>query len=217
MSHTHAFGNLLKQLRTRVPGLTQARLAELAGYDPAVITRMAKGQQDLTGPQTRARVLRVIAALDEAGALRDVTEANALLAAANLSPLIEASAGEARLIQHLYRHSNSQSTPRPGAVSGTAPTYVRQLLQEYVRIWDKATNEGERMIILAAAGELAMRYGQPALGMRLLARRPGRDVCAGDRVDVTTNLCATNQRCPRQTWRCRLCQCVGSRTDVDRA
>jgi hypothetical protein len=170
MSHAHAFGNLLKQLRSRVPGLTQARIAALAGYDPAVITRMAKGQQDLTGPQTRARVLRVIQALDEAGALRGLEEANALLAAANLSPLIEASDGEARLLQRLYRHSDSQSTTRYGAVPGTAPTYVRQLLQEYVRLWDKATHEGERVMVLAAAGEVAMRYGQPTLGIRLLAR-----------------------------------------------
>jgi hypothetical protein len=142
----------------------------LAGYDPAVITRMAKGQQDLIGPQTRVRVLRVIGALDEAGALRDVAEANALLAAANLSPLIEASTEEASVLQRLYRHSDSRSTTRYGAVSGTVPAYVRQLLQEYVRIWDKADHEGERIIALAAAGELAMRYGQPALGMRLLAR-----------------------------------------------
>ena len=170
MAHRHAFGNLLKQIRTRVPGLTQARVAALAGYDPAVITRMTKGQQDLIGPQTRVRVLRVIGALDEAGALRDVAEANALLAAANLSPLIEASAEEASVLQRLYRHSDSRSTTRYGAVSGTVPAYVRQLLQEYVRIWDKADHEGERMIALAAAGELAMRYGQPALGMRLLAR-----------------------------------------------
>lgn len=177
MSHTHAFGSLLKQLRSRIPGFTQARLAELAGYDPAVITRMAKGQQDLIGPQTRARVLRVIQALDEAGALRDVTEANALLAAANLSPLIEASDGEARLIQRLHMHSNSQHTTRTDAVSGTAPAYVRQLSQEYVRTWDKAKDEGERMMVLAAAGELAMRYGQPALGMRLLARAALAEAC----------------------------------------
>lgn len=170
MAHRHAFGNLLKQLRSRIPGLTQARVAALAGYDPAVITRMAKGQQDLIGPQTRARVLRVIQALDEAGALRDVAEANALLEAANLSPLIEASDGEADLIQRLYGHSDSRSTTRDGAVSGTAPAYVRQLLQEYVRLWDKADHEGERMMVLAAAGEVAMRYGQPTLGMRLLAR-----------------------------------------------
>ena len=177
MSHVHAFGHLLKQLRSRIPGLTQARLAALAGYDPAVITRMVKGQQDLVGPQTRARVLRVIQALDEVGALRDVTEANALLAAANLSPLIEASTGEARLIQRLYVHSNSEHTTRADAVSGTAHAYVRQLLQEYVRTWDKAKDEGERMIVLAAAGELAMRYGQPALGMRLLARAALAEAC----------------------------------------
>lgn len=177
MAHLHAFGNLLKQVRSRVPGLTQARVAELAGYDPAVITRMAKGQQDLIGPQTRARVLRVIGALAEAGALQDVAEADALLAAANLSPLIEASDGESGLIQRLYRHSDSRSTTRYGAVPGTVPAYVRQLLQEYVRLWDKANDEGERMIVLAAAGELAMRYGQPTLGMRLLARAALVEAC----------------------------------------
>jgi hypothetical protein len=84
--------------------------------------------------------------------------------------LIEASTEEASVLQRLYRHSDSRSTTRYGAVSGTVPAYVRQLLQEYVRIWDKADHEGERIIALAAAGELAMRYGQPALGMRLLAR-----------------------------------------------
>jgi hypothetical protein len=99
-----------------------------------------------------------------------VAEANALLVAANLSPLIEASAEEASVLQRLYRHSDSRSTTRYGAVSGTAPAYVRELLQEYVQNWDKATHEGERMVVLAAAGEVAMRYGQPALGMRLLAR-----------------------------------------------
>ncbi len=177
MSHVHAFGHLLKQLRARVPGLTQARLAALAGYDPAVITRMAKGQQDLIGPQTRTRVLRVIQALDEAGALHDVTEADALLTAANLSPLIKANAGEAALLKRLYQHSDSRSTTRYGAVPGTAPAYVRQLVQEYVYIWDSAPHEGERMIVLAAAGELAMRYGQPALGMRLLARAALAEAC----------------------------------------
>ena len=71
MPRAHAFGTLLKHLRARVPGLTQARVAALAGYDPAVITRMARGGQDLTGPHARARVLQVIQALDKAGALRE--------------------------------------------------------------------------------------------------------------------------------------------------
>ena len=170
MSHLHAFGNLLKQLRSRVPGLTQARVAELAGYDPAVITRMAQGLQDLTGPQTRTRVLRVIQALDEAGALHRLEDANALLAAANLSPLIEARYAEAELIQRMYRHSDLHSKTRSGSDAVEAPAYVRQLLHEYARLWDRAINDAERIIALAAAGELAMRYGHPTLGMRLLAR-----------------------------------------------
>ncbi|MFN8495357.1 MAG: helix-turn-helix transcriptional regulator [Caldilineaceae bacterium] len=170
MSHAHTFGSLLKQLRLRVPGLTQARVAELAGYDPSVITRMVKGLQDLTGPQARMRVLRVIHALDEAGALCGLEDANALLTAANLSPLIEATPSEAELIQRIYQHSSSSSTIRYGSGSGEAPAYVGQLLREYVRIWDRANNDVERVMVLASAGELAMRYGQPTLGMRLLAR-----------------------------------------------
>lgn len=170
MSHAHTFGILLKQLRLRVPGLTQARVAELAGYDPSVITRMAKGQKDLTGPQARMRVLRVIHALDEAGALRRLEDANALLVAANLSPLIEASPAEAHLIQRMVQHSDSRSTTRYDSVSVEAPAYVCQLLREYVRIWDRANDDVERVIVLASAGELVTRYGQPTIGMRLLAR-----------------------------------------------
>jgi hypothetical protein len=170
MPHIHAFGNLIKQFRSRVPGLTQSRIAELAGYDPAVITRMARGKQDLTGPQTRTRVLRVIQALDEAGALYGLEDANALLAAANLSPLIEAMDPEAELIERMYRHSDIRSKTRWGSAAMEAPGYVRQLLHEYARLWDSANNDAERAIALAAAGELAMRYGQPMLGMRLLAR-----------------------------------------------
>jgi predicted transcriptional regulator len=39
----HPFGNFISQFRARKHGLTQARLAEMAGYDPAVIARMCAG------------------------------------------------------------------------------------------------------------------------------------------------------------------------------
>ena len=114
MSRAHAFGKILTQLRARVPGLTQARLAALAGYDPAVITRMAQGGQDLTGPQARDRVLQVIQALHVAGALRGVDDADALLTAANLSPLINAASLEAALIQRITLHGSIGGAPRRG-------------------------------------------------------------------------------------------------------
>lgn len=169
MSRAHDFGTLLKQLRARVPGLTQARIAELAGYDPAVITRMARGGQDLTGPHARARVLQVIQALDEAGALRDLEDANALLAAANLSPLVEAREHEAGLIRRVLLHSGAHNKPGFASVAETKEP-ARRLLHEYARIWDRASNDVERVVVLAAAGELAMRHGHSALGIRLLAR-----------------------------------------------
>ncbi len=110
MRRTHPFGNLLSSLRARKQGLTQARLAEMAGYDPAVIARMCAGQKDLTGTQARERILRVIQALDEAGVMNGVDEANALLGAAELSPLYAANNAEAALMQQLAVHQRS-ATP----------------------------------------------------------------------------------------------------------
>jgi hypothetical protein len=100
---SHPFGNLLSTLRSRKHGLSQAKLAEMVGYDPAVITRMARGQKDLTGTQARERVLRVIRALDEAGVLAGPDEANALLQAAGMPPLFTGDATEAALLAHLDR------------------------------------------------------------------------------------------------------------------
>jgi len=60
MRPTHPFGELLSQMRARKPGLTQSKLAELAGYDPAVIARMGQGQKDLTGPLARERIIRIL-------------------------------------------------------------------------------------------------------------------------------------------------------------
>ena len=44
----HSFGNLLSQYRDRKHGLSQTRLAQLAGYHPAVLVRMCQGKKDLT-------------------------------------------------------------------------------------------------------------------------------------------------------------------------
>lgn len=107
---SHPFGNMLSMLRARKHGLTQARLAEIAGYDPAVITRMARGQKDLTGTQARERVLRLIRALDEAGVLHDLSEANALLAAAGMPPLFAGDTAEATLLNQLELHRRDADT-----------------------------------------------------------------------------------------------------------
>ncbi len=99
----HPFGELLTQYRQRKPGLTQTRLAEMAGYDQAILVRMGQGKKDLTGPSGRERAVRLIETLADQGGLTLLDEANALLLAADMSPLFERQPSEARLIERLSR------------------------------------------------------------------------------------------------------------------
>ena len=111
MSPASAFGDLLRQYRARKPNLTQTRLAELAGYDQAVLTRMSQGKKDLTGPSGRERVIRIIASLREEGALTTQAEANALLKAAGMSPLYEGQPTELSLLRALKPDASVQTQP----------------------------------------------------------------------------------------------------------
>ena len=97
----HPFGELLAQYRARKPGLTQTHLAELAGYDQAILVRMCQGKKDLTGPSGRERVVRLIETLADQDALILLDEANALLLTADMPPLFERQINEARLITRL--------------------------------------------------------------------------------------------------------------------
>ena len=76
MSPTSAFGNLLTQYRARKPGLTQTRLAILAGYDPPLVTRMCQGKKELTGPSGRDRALRLMAVLCDEEVLATMKDTN---------------------------------------------------------------------------------------------------------------------------------------------
>src|SRR5437879_5906335 len=96
---SHPFGDLLRQYRARKAGLSQTRLAELAGYDQAVLVRMSQGRKDLTGPSGRERVVRIITALRDEGVLTALSEANAFLKAAGMAPLFEGQAAEREIIQ----------------------------------------------------------------------------------------------------------------------
>jgi hypothetical protein len=98
---THPFGDLLTQYRARKHGLSQARLAQAIGYDPAIIGKMCKGKKELTGPSGRDRVVHIIVALRDFGALSTVDEANGLLMAANLPPLFDGLPREDALIRSL--------------------------------------------------------------------------------------------------------------------
>ena len=97
----HTFGDLLRQTIARKHGLTQTRLAHLIGYDQAVLTRMAQGGKDLTGPSGRERVVLIIAALRDEGVLHTQAEANALLKAGGMSPLYDGQPVEAELLRAL--------------------------------------------------------------------------------------------------------------------
>lgn len=50
---SHPFGDLLLQFRARKRGLSQTRLAHLAGYGPAIVIHTCVGKKDLTGPSGR--------------------------------------------------------------------------------------------------------------------------------------------------------------------
>ncbi len=108
----HPFGELLAQYRARKPGLTQTRLAELAGYNQAILVRMGQGKKDLTGPSGRERVVRLIETLADQSALTTLDEANALLLAADMPPLFERNLNEARLITRLSRLPPGQRVRR---------------------------------------------------------------------------------------------------------
>src|SRR5438552_11651593 len=97
----HPFGNLLTQYRARKHGLSQARLAMAAGYDPPLVTKMCQGRKELTGSSGRERVVRLMRVLSEEGVLTQLDEANALLKAAGMPPLYEGAADEAALLRRL--------------------------------------------------------------------------------------------------------------------
>ncbi len=99
----HPFGELLTQYRLRKSGLTQTRMAELAGYDHSIVVRICQGKKDLTGPSGRERVVRLIETLADQACITTLDEADALLLAANLPPLFARQPAEAKLISRLSR------------------------------------------------------------------------------------------------------------------
>jgi non-specific serine/threonine protein kinase len=122
---SHPFGDLLRQYRARKAGLSQTRLANLAGYDNAVLVRMSQGKKDLTGPSGRERVVRLIEVLADERAVTTLDEANALLTAANLSPLFERQPTEAKLMSRL---AQTTSKPAKQARRGNLPASLAHFI-----------------------------------------------------------------------------------------
>src|ERR1044072_9486805 len=98
---SHPFGDLLSQYRARKHGLSQTRLAHLAGYHPSLVTKMCQGRKELTGPSGRERVVRLISVLCDESVRTTLEEANTLLAAARMPPLFEGAPDERALMRRL--------------------------------------------------------------------------------------------------------------------
>jgi hypothetical protein len=79
----HPFGMLIDMHLKRKPGLSKAWLARAIDVDPSVISHMCRGQR-LTD---RGRILQIVQAFYDAGALECEEEATALLEAAGLCRL----------------------------------------------------------------------------------------------------------------------------------
>jgi hypothetical protein len=109
----HPFGDLLTQYRERKTGLTQIRLATLAGYHPSLIPKMRRGHKELTGPSGRDRVIRLMTVLRDEEVLSTQEDANALLQAAGMPPLYQGAPLEAALLRRLKVASAVASTHQP--------------------------------------------------------------------------------------------------------
>jgi len=82
----YSFGDLITQHLSRKRGLSQNKLADGIGQDPAVIAHMCQGRR-LNGPKARKRICEIIGWFYEQGVLDCVPEANNLLKAANYAEL----------------------------------------------------------------------------------------------------------------------------------
>jgi predicted ATPase len=159
----HPFGELLAQYRARRPGLSQRHLAELAGYDQAILVRMAQGKKDLTGPSGRERVIRIIETLADQNCLSTVEEANSLLAAAGQPPLYDGQPTEARLLTRLMRASSGHRVRRTNLPAPLAGFVGRA--QEIADV--RSLINTSRLVTLTGAG---------GAGKTRLAQRVAADV-----------------------------------------
>jgi plasmid maintenance system antidote protein VapI len=160
---THPFGELITRYRQRRPGLTQRGLAELAGYDPALLARMCQGKRDLTGPSGRERVLRLIETLSGLRLLTSLQQANELLLAAQMPPLFEQHPAEAKLVALL-------------APSIGAPRIRRTNLPAALTSFVGRTAELAQVRGLLGQGRLVTLIGAGGSGKTRLAQRAGADV-----------------------------------------
>jgi non-specific serine/threonine protein kinase len=167
---SHPFGDLLRQYRARKPGLTQTRLAGMAGYHPTVLVRMCQGKKELTGPSGRERVVRIVGILRDEGALTTIAEANALLAAAQMAPLFAGQPAEAVLLQKL--HLGDAPVTLPPAERAT-PNVIRHNLPSQLTTFIGRERELEEVKRLSGVGRLVTLTGSGGCGKTRLALEVG--------------------------------------------
>jgi predicted ATPase len=186
----HPFGDLLNQYRARKHGLTQARLARRAGYDPPLVTKLCQGRKELTGPSGRERVVRLMGVLRDEGVLVTLEEANALLASAQLPPLFPGQPEEAALIQRLRgpnppppsrgsRPEESREASREGPARGggaQVPTNLPAQLTHFVGR-EREVAEVRRLL---GAHRLLTLTGAGGVGKTRLAIEVGLALVAGE-------------------------------------
>lgn len=172
----HAFGDQLRQLLSHKHGLSQSRLAEGVGLDPAVISAMCQGQR-LTGPRARERVTAIAAWLRQQGALTTAEDATALFAAAGLIGLRPDVPAENALLESLASPPQAPlappAPPTPGSLPPLPPLVIgREAALEDLRARltaEPGTSSGPRTQTV-----VAMR-GWPGVGKTTLAATLAHD------------------------------------------
>ena len=170
---SHPFGDLVQQHLHRKHGLSQAKLAAGILQEPAMITRMCKGQR-LTGPQARERVLLVVGWLHLQGVLGQVDEANALLTAAGLAALRNGEPSETTLLRQL-RPKSHPATSTPAVTPTIAPSYpLIGRAQEWHKLrvsWQQAMNNAAHFACIE--GEAGIGKTRLAEELLVAAQREG--------------------------------------------
>jgi hypothetical protein len=132
---SHPFGDLVNQHLHRRHGLTQAKLAVGIDQGDAVVSAMLQGKR-LTGPGARARVLKMVLWLRRQGVLTERAEADALLAAANMTGLSPTASDdlECKLNKLLPVPVARESTPNPAPPPMSLPQSAITLIQSPITL-----------------------------------------------------------------------------------
>jgi len=157
----HPFGDLVRQYLSRTHGLSQGKLATGIDQDPAVVSKMCRGKR-LCGRYARERVLSIIQWFQQQGVLKDLDEANALLAAAGMSGLERHDPGEARLIQSLRPAALAHSEIPPPFLAPALPPYRLVGRDDVLENLKKRLLTGEGVTLWAL-------HGLPGVGKTTLA------------------------------------------------